>query len=103
MQNYKVIMQIDFSLSLCTNIRSSNQGSVSPSFFFYLLPLSFPSISHSLGAEIIRKEHVKLFRTHAVCVFSCDGPGLWHYAACLLITGCLALERDREAGEQGKV
>lgn len=40
MQNYKVIMQIDFSLSLCTNIRSSNQGSVSPSFFFYLLPLS---------------------------------------------------------------
>lgn len=40
MQNYKVIMQIDFSLSLCTNIRSSNQGSVSPSFFFYLFPFS---------------------------------------------------------------
>lgn len=73
-------------------------------FLFLSLPLSlFLYRSLSLGVEIIRKYHVKLFLTHAVCVFSCDGPGLWHYAACLLITGCLALERDREAGVQGKV
>lgn len=56
MQNYKVIMQMEFSLSPCANIHSSKLGSVSPSLSVSLSP----TFTHSHMLSLSVNTHVFL-------------------------------------------